>query len=544
MKIIFILMETVKFLINQDLAEAFKANGLEMAGEALVQPADLDRADFTCNLCFRLAREAKCAPNVLADKIAEAINNKYKKSEQNEYKVYSTSGYINFTVNDSYKINWLNEVEAKGLSAVIKAADKKMDINLEFISANPTGPLTLANGRAGFLGDALSNILELVGHKVTREYYINDAGNQIKILGRAVKARLGLIKAEDNYYQGEYIADLAEKFKDQADLEDEDFGRVLAEYLLKAEIKPVILHSMGVKIESWISEYKDIRRVGFLEQILAQLKETVYTYKEEGAVWLKTTAFGDDKDRVLIKADGEMTYFLVDIAYHYHKLQRGFDKLITILGADHYGHIKRMQAGLRALGYDPKLLEIVILQMIKLYQGGAEIKMSKRAGNYVLMQQALNEVPADLLRFYLLSYNPNSQVDIDLDALSSKSDKNPVYSVQYMFARLNSMLQKASELKILEFNADELSDEWQRLFKELYYLPQAIERAGENCQPNLLAGAILSLALTFHKYYEKERLIVFDRVIFSRHLLIKALHISVKEALKILGISAPDRMIK
>lgn len=537
-------METVKQLIINDLSEAFKVLGLEAVGEILVSPADLDLADFTCNLCFRLAREAKCTPNVLADRVVEFITNKYTKSEQNEYIMYSKSGYINFTVNDKYKIVWLKNVINNGLTGAIKQADKKLNINLEFISANPTGPLTLANGRAGFLGDALANILELVGHKIAREYYVNDAGNQIKILSQSVKASLGLIPPEEHFYLGEYIADLASKFKDQVGLPDEEFGRVLADYLLTEEIKPVILDSMGVRMDAWISEYNDIRNSSLLEEILEKLKATTYLYVDEGATWLKTKVFGDDKDRVLIKADGEMTYFLVDIAYHYHKVQRGFDKLITILGADHYGYVRRLDAGLQALGQPSDILEIVILQMIRLFKGGAEVKMSKRAGKYILMQQALDEVPADLLRFYLLSYNPNSQVDIDLDTLSSNTEKNPIYSVQYMFARLNSMLTKAANLKINDDDRSGLSDDWTRLWRHLYYLPVAIARAADIYQPNILAGDILSLALTFHKYYEKERLILSDKVVFNRLLLIKSLHIAIREALKILGISAPEKMMR
>lgn len=536
-------METVKVLINNDLREAFLGLGLKADGDLLVQPADLNLADFTCNLCFQLARVAKCSPTVLADKMTELIAKKYKKSEQNEYKIYSVSGYINFTVADKYKFNWLNSVINNGLLSSIKLAAVKAEINLEFISANPTGPLTLANGRAGFFGEALGNLLEILGHKVTREYYVNDAGNQIKILGQSVKARLGLIPNEDNYYQGEYVADLAEKFKARASLADEDFGRVLAEYLLEAEIKPVIQNSMGIRIDSWISEYRDIREAGLLEQILGKLRATSYVYEAVGAVWIKTTGFGDDKDRVLIKADGEMTYFLVDIAYHYHKLRRGADKLITILGADHYGYVRRLGVGLQTLGYGANVLDIIILQMVKLYKGGTEVKMSKRAGNFVLMQQALDEVPADLLKFYLLSYNPNSQVDIDLDGLSAASDKNPVYSVQYMLARLNSMLKKAEPCKVVE-SSEVASEQWCRLFRELYYLPVAAVRAADNYQPNLLVGHILSLALNFHKYYERERLIETDEVARPRLLLIKSLQISLKEILQVLGLSAPEQMIK
>ncbi len=536
-------MEIVKQIIQKDLWEALTLEGLPSVDDLLSQPTQLELADFTSNIAFKVARELKKSPQEVALRLASALKEKYKNSEQLPYEVEAVAGYINFKVVDEARLAWISELLEGGAAAKIEKITEPKKILLEFISANPTGPLTLANGRAGFFGDALANLWEVFGHKVHREYYVNDAGNQIKILGQSAKAFLGLIKAEEGHYKGEYIGDLAKKFKEQANLEDEEFGQVLAGYLLEQEIKPVINKTMGVKINSWISEFKDIRTSGKLEIVLDKLKKSGQTFEEGGALWLKTTNFGDDKDRVLIKADGEMTYFLIDIAYHLYKLDRGFNKLVTVLGADHFGYTVRLGASLEVLGYPKTILEIIILQLIRLQQDGQEVKMSKRSGNFVLMTEALQSVPVDLLRFYLLSFSPTSQVEINLDLLGQNNQDNPVYLVQYAHARIASILEKIEGLAV-EKNSGKFSNEGLILFRQAYYFFEVIKQASLTNQPHLIANAVLAIAASFHKFYEHERVLDSGVVVATRLSLVKATKEVINFGLTILGITAPEKMIK
>lgn len=543
-------METVKNIIERDLKKAIEALGTESAGDLLVRPNDLSKGDFACNLCFSLAKQIKKSPQDIASMLVEALKAEFTNSEQSDYDCVAEAGYINFTVANRYKFAWLEQVISGGLKGVLPKFDKKQKILIEFISANPTGPLTLANGRAGFLGDALAKILRIRGHEVNTEYYINDAGNQIELLAESVLAQLGKAEDKEILYKGKYIKELSKKFAQESVGKTRDeFGRFLADYLMENEIKPVILDKMMVGIDRWVSEYNDIRQTGLLDEVLKALEDSGHTFKEEDALYLKTTTFGDDKDRVLIKSDGKYTYFLVDIAYHLEKARRQYDHLITILGADHYGYVVRLGAGLEALGYPHDILEIVLLQLVKLYKNGQEVRMSKRAGNFILMEQALEDVPSDVLRFYLLSYNPNSQVDINLDALSSKTDKNPVYLVQYAFARINSIMKKVQEYgyKQSDISSDivsDISNYWQLLFRETYFLIEAVIKSGNLRHPHLITNQIMSLSLSFHKFYEQERIIDNERVVNERLELVQAVRRLMQDCLEILGISAPEQMIR
>jgi arginyl-tRNA synthetase len=511
-------------------------------------------------------------------------------------------GFVNFWVRREI---FIKSIFGDAISKALEIASPKIRINLEFVSANPTGPLTMANGRGGFSGDVLARVLEVAGHDVTREYYINDAGVQIKRLGESILAALGLVSSSEEHYQGEYIKELAGKLKGKiikkiknlrtrekeeiAASEDllamtkrdplvyppkaapeatrdalrmttrgeggggkfaEEVGRMAAREFL-AQIKKS-LKNVGIKYDKWFSEYKDLRKKGELEKALALLRERGMVYEKDGAVWLRTKRElengrtgeqeeiaasrtprndgevggggkeGDDKDRVLVKSDGEATYFLADLAYHYDKfLERKFDKAIVIWGADHHGYVPRMKAGLEAMGIEPDKFQAIIVQLIRLVREGREAKMSKRKGEFVTLDDLIKEVGKDATRFFFLMQTPQTHMDFDLDLAKEKSVKNPVYYVQYAYVRCLSILKKAQKQKNTQnphLNPPPQGEGGKlnsgaemRLIKELVKLPDMILDTAEDFQVNRLIRYALELARHLHNFYEKERVIVEDK---------------------------------
>lgn len=528
-------------------------------------------------------------------KIIESVVGKGKKflvvaSEKSEFGHYSTNvaffvqkdaqeltdEILRFAQNDKESRDLFEKVEAKGkfinfwisknalveeLSTVLKTKrytlyPKPLKINLEFISANPTGPLTMANGRGGFLGDVLANVLENVGMKVVREYYINDAGNQIRILGESILAALGKMSEKEEHYKGEYIKELAKKMKkeilrfaqDGKAIQDDkvdEVGRLVAEELLK-QIQQS-LKNVGIKFDVWFSEYKNLRKKGEVEKVLEILEDRGSIVKKEGATWLKTSDIADEKDRVLVKSDGQPTYFLVDLAYHYDKLvKRKFDKAIDIWGADHHGYVARLKAGVKALGLDPERLKIIITQFVRLVEGGKEVKMSKRAGEFVTLDELIKDVGKDAARFFFLMHSPDTHMDFDLALAKEKSLKNPVYYAQYAYVRCSSILRKS---KLQNPNYKQISkfkyqtDSELNLIRELVKLPDAVWQTAEDYQVSRLARYAMEAARAVHNFYEKERVIdETGNVSESRLALVAATREILERLFKILGIEAPEKM--
>lgn len=409
---------------------------------------------------------------------------------------------------------------------------KSQKVNVEFISANPTGPLTLGNGRGGFCGDVLANILGKAGYKVEREYYINNVGEQIKKLGHSV------IGDSEAVYKGPYIEDLRKRIEGN---NPEEVGKKAAEIILEEMIKPSV-KKMGIKFDTWFYE-SDLYKKGKADEILELLEKKNLTCKKENALWFKSSQFGDDKNRVLIKENGEKTYLASDFAYLKNKFKRGFNKLIYIWGADHFGYVNRIKAAAEALGYKKEQVNIIIMQMVRLMQKGKEVRMSKRTGTYITLDELIDEVGLDIARFFFLTRGPDTHLNFDLDLAKEQSEKNPVYYIQYAYARICSIFKKAAEkietknLKLLK-ESSELT-----LIKQLIKFPEIIEDTAKDYQIQRILQYGLELANSFHLFYRDCKVISEDKKLSQGRLaLVSAVKIVLKDVLDLMGISAPEKM--
>ncbi len=448
-------------------------------------------------------------------------------------KVEVRNGFINFFISKDRLQEQVEEI----LNEKDKFGDLKVGqgqkINVEFISANPTGPLTLGNGRGGFCGDVLTNILKKAGYKTEKEYYVNDIGEQIRKLGHSV------LNDSEAVYKGSYIEELRKRIKGN---DPEEVGKKAAEIILKEMIRPSI-KKMRIDFDVWFSE-KNLHEKKEVAKILDSLKEKGLSYEKEEALWFKSTHFGDDKDRVLIKADGEKTYLASDVAYLKNKFERGFDKLIFFWGADHYGYIGRIKAAAEALGYKKEQIDVIIMQLVRLIQDGKEVKMSKRMGTYVTLDELIDEVGPDVARFFFLTRSSDTHLNFDLNLAKEQSEKNPVYYIQYAYARICSILHKASGLKpnVKDFNL--LVDPAElNLTKQLTRLPEIIEDTAKDYQVQRLPQYALDLATSFHHFYQECRVITEDKSLSQARLgLVTATKIVLENTLDLMGISAPEEM--
>ena len=485
------------------------------------------RGDYSSNIALTVKGQSKKKPFELADLIKKEIKGAgfLKKIET------AKPGFINFFVSPEFLQNSLKEVLKEKQKFGSLVLGKGKSINVEFISANPTGPLTLGNGRGGFCGDVLANVLEKSGYKVTREYYVNDMGEQIRKLGHSV---LGDSKA---VYKGEYIKELRERIKGE---DPEKVGEKASQEIMKSVIKPSI-KKMGIEFDVWFSE-KSLHK-GEVEKVLSFLKEKGHVYEKEGALWFNTTKFGDDKDRVLIRKNKEKTYFASDIAYLKNKFERGFDKLIFFLGADHAGYIKRMEAASQALEDDKEKLDFIVMQLVRLFQKGEKVKMSKRAGTYVTIDELIEEVGSDAARFFFLMRGPGSHLNFDLDLAKERSQKNPVYYVQYAHTRISSILRK-SEMSFKGAGLGLLKEPSElALAKEIVRLPEIMEDIAKDYQVQRLTQYARDLADAFHKFYEDCQVLTKDQDLAKARLsLILAAKIALANALGVMGISLPEKM--
>ena len=482
---------------------------------------------YSTNVAFQIPGN----PEDLAKKIFEAGGDLFEK--------YEVKGkFINFWISHDALVEGVAEA-----AKFKKFKTKAQKINLEFISANPTGPLTMANGRGGFLGDALANVLEAAGHKVTREYYINDAGNQVRLLGESVLVALGKAEAKEEHYKGGYVKDLAKELEKKIKNNDAlSVGRMAAAILLGSITGS--LKKAGIKYDVWFSEYENLHKKGEIKKVLSLLEKSGLVEEKDGAKWLKTSDIADDKDRVLVKSDGNPTYFLADTAYHYDKLiKRKFDKAIDIWGADHHGYVARLKGGVKAIGVDPARLQIVITQLVRLMENGQEVKMSKRTGNFITMDDLIEEVGADATRFFFLMHAPETHMDFDLTLAKEKSQENPVYYAQYAYVRCGSILEKSGAKKI-KGNWDVLKAESElRLMCELVKLPDLIWQTARDYQVSRLTRYALEVARALNNFYEKERVIVDDKDLMAARLgLVAATREALAKVLDLLGVSKPEKM--
>ena len=500
--------------------------------------------DYSTNAALKLAKKEGKNPMEMAENIKNQIS-KIKGGILEKTEV-APPGFVNFFLSKEFLQKEVGQILKDGEDYGKLEIGQGKKIQVEFISANPTGPLTLGNGRGGFFGDTLAKILAKADFTVQREYFINDAGYQVEVLGHSI---LGDEKAQ---YKGEYIQQLRKKFTGFLKSKDpKKVGEKAADYITEKMIKPTVA-KMKIKFDEWFSERKLKGKPN--EKMLELLKEKSLTYEKEGALWFKSSEFGDDKDRVLITSDknehsGEATYILSDIAYHYDKfIERKFDRVVDIWGADHHGYVARLQAAKKALGM-PGELEIIIMQLVRLFQGGQEIKMSKRAGTYITLDELLDEIPLDVARFFFLMYSADTHMDFNLDLAREQSEKNPVYYVQYAYARISGILKKATpihglhpddtdKLKLLK-EAAELD-----LIKQLIRLPEIIEDTAGDYQVQRLPQFALDLVRSFHKFYEECRVIDEKNpdLTQARLSLVEATRIVLKNTLELMGISAPEKM--
>lgn len=556
MNIVEKLQETLKQEIKESVIKANLAKEEDIPPVILETPKEKAHGDYSTNMALQLARVAKKAPRVIAEEMIKHIDKEKNSIEKIEI---AGPGFINFYMNNHYLTKLIPMILKEGKSYGRTNVGKGQKIQVEFVSANPTGDLHLGHARGAAVGDSLCNILDKAGYDVSREYYINDAGNQINNLAYSVEARyfqaLGIEKElpEDGYH-GEDIIQigkrLAEEFGDEyVHKSEEERFQFFKEYGLKYELEKLKkdLEEFRVRFDVWFSE-TSLYENGKIEEVLKKLKEKGYIYEKDGATWLKSTEFGDDKDRVLIKQDGTYTYITPDIAYHQDKFNRGFEKLINIWGADHHGYIPRMKAAIQALGYNADDLEIEIIQLVHLYKNGEKMKMSKRSGKAVTMRDLVEEVGLDATRYFFAARSGDTHMDFDLDLAVSKSNENPVYYVQYAHARICSILRQGEEQNItLDDNVDysHISTEKEYdLLKKLGEYPLAIAEAAQKRTPHRITNYIFELASSFHSFYNAVKVLEPEHLerTKARLALIKATQITLQDALSLIGVSAPEKM--
>lgn len=511
---------------------------------------------YTTSVSFTLSKILKRSPYDIAKEIVEKIEDPLGFIDKIEVK----GGFINFFLKVEAFHTVIRTVlkEKENYGRLDEGRGKKVQI--EFVSANPSGPLHVGNGRGGALGDVLANIFEWFGYDVEREFYVNDMGNQMNLLALSVEARMRELLGEEfeipeEGYHGEYVKDIArlalENFGNNIwNLSKEERIEQLKEFAKETILswQREDLELFGIKFDCWYKE-STLHKKNALKEALEILKSRGCTYEKDGAVWFASTRFGDEKDRVLLKSDGSPTYFLADIAYHLDKYKRGFSHIIDIWGADHYGYIARMKASVEALGYNPDTLEIIIYQIVHLFRGGAAVRMSKRAGEMVSLRELLEEVGKDAARYFFVMRDPNSQLDFDIELAKSQSINNPVYYVQYAFARCCSLFRQAESKgidisKIEDCDLSCLRDPLEiDIMIALEDFPDILMNIFSNRAPHRLTAYLENLAKSFHSFYNSLRIIQEDEdLMYARIALVSATKQIIKSGLDLLGVSAPEKM--
>lgn len=518
-------------------------------------PKDVKNGDYSTNIAMVLTKIAKRNPR----EIAQAIVDHLDASKAHVKKVdIAGPGFINFYLDNQYLTDIIPETIQKGDQFGKAEESKNKNILLEYVSANPTGDLHIGHARNAAVGDTLANILIAAGYHVTREYYINDAGNQISNLARSIETRFFEALGDDSHempedgYNGKDIVeigkDLADKHPEIKDYSDDErlktFRQLGVDYEMSKLKKD--LSDFNTHFDNWFSE-TSLYEKGEIKEVLAKMNELGYTYEADGATWLRTSDFKDDKDRVLIKKDGNYTYFLPDIAYHFDKVQRGNDILIDLMGADHHGYINRLKASLETFGVDSDRLEIQIMQMVRLMQNGEEVKMSKRTGNAITLREIMDEVGVDAARYFLTMRSPDTHFDFDMELAKEQSQDNPVYYAQYGHARICSILKQAKEQGIdisTDVDFSKITNEKAiELLKKVAEFEPTIESAADSRAPHRMTNYIQDLASHFHKFYNAEKVLTDDIEKTKAHIaLVEAVRITLNNALALVGVSAPESM--
>jgi arginyl-tRNA synthetase len=524
-------------------AAVVAADGAAVPVAGLERPPQAAFGDYSTNAALLLSPRLRRSPREVAAELGDELSRRL--GDGLERVEVAGPGFLNLFLSDAWFELALGEVLAAGEDFGSGGAGPAERIDLEFVSANPTGPLTVAHGRHAAYGDALARILTFHGHEVTREFYVNDYGSQVRRLGESVRAWARGEPVADDGYKGSYVADLVER--DRAASLDLDELCLEACAACLAMIRAT-LETFGVRFDTWVSE-RSLHDRGLVTAALARLAEQGDTYTSDGALWLRTTTYGDDKDRVLERSGGDHTYFTSDIAYHLDKLARGFDSLIDVWGADHHGYVRRMQAALRALGADSGVLDVVILQFVHLIDGGERKAMGKRAGDFVTLDALIDEIGVDAARYFLVARSHDTTVDLDLDLAVKHTNENPVYYVQYAHARICGVLAKAGDRRLAEALADPaaagpLHPSERALLKRLLAFGGEVAEAAERRAPHRIAVYALELAQDFTAFYRDCRIVGAETVQAESFRLALALAArrSIARALGLLGLSAPTEM--
>lgn len=523
-------------------------------------PKDEAMGDFATTVAMKLAKVLKKPPVKIAEEIAGKIAEQHP--EFFESITIANPGFINFRFKRDFFYKGLQQILEENQSLLRSDIGKGQKIQVEFVSANPTGPLHIGHGRGAAVGNALCNILKAAGYDVQKEFYINDAGLQVKLLGQSVFTRyqqqLGNdIPFPEDGYKGDYISHIAEEINKQEGTKYlsrsfEECGAFITDYAYKMMLADLEkdLKDFGVVFDKWQSE-RELHAQGKVQEALEALKSKGLIYEKEGAVWFSSSRYEDDKDRVVRKQDGEYTYFASDICYHKDKLDRGFDTIIDIWGADHHGYIQRIRSVLEAFDLPKEKFKVILIQMVSLLRHGEPVQMSKRAGNFVTLREVMDEVGSDITKFIFLTRKADSHLDFDLDTAREQSSENPVFYVQYAFARISSLFRQAEEKGVKSYedrikNADLTAlkeDEEILLIKKLLQYPMVFEGAALACEPHRITYYLQELAGVFHAYYYKHKIISDDdKITLARLSLCRGVKIVLEEGLKMLGVSAPERM--
>ncbi|MCM8776130.1 MAG: arginine--tRNA ligase [Candidatus Omnitrophica bacterium] len=553
--------EVLLDLLNRTLSEYSKRKGISLPESfdyELVVTKDPAHGNFASNIAFKLARYVREKPNLVADELVLLLENEIQRKEKTKVidrLEVAGGGFINFYMTKTALARIILEVHRKGKHYGESNYGCGRKVLLEFVSANPTGPLTIAHGRQAAVGDALARILKTTGHMVTTEYYLNDAGRQMHLLGESLWARYGELLGQPSAvpadgYQGSYLVEIAQKLlavKSDTLLKEkrEDAIRFCSQFAADEIMKGIRedLTAIRVTFDHYFSE-DSLYKTNAVEQGLHFLKDRDFLYEKDGAVWFRSSAFGDDKDRVVKKSSGEYTYLAPDIAYHRHKFERGYNWLINLWGPDHHGYVTRLKAGCQALGHSAEEIDIRIVQLTTLYRQGQPVRMSTRAGEFVTLRELFKEVGVDAARCFFVMRRVESHLDFDLELAKQKSEENPVYYLQYGHARIASLLRFADQPVTDKVNPELLqSQEEISLMKLISEYPDVLIQASKTLEPYVVSDYLKELASCFHRFYQFHRVVTENKDLTgARLLLVDAVRIVLRNGLEVLGISQPDSM--
>ncbi len=552
--------KVIRQLISNALDKARKSGELELSAvpEILVEkPKDEKFGDFSTSLSMMLAKSERKKPRDIADILCRHLKN-------GESQIASVDiagpGFINLKMAPAFFLSRLVKVAELGDQFGSSDAGGGKKVLLEFVSANPTGPLHVGHGRGAAVGDMLGRLLKLAGYNVSTEYYINDVGNQMNTLGRSTWARyreiLGIAEEfSPDYYQGEYIRDIAREIIDQRgkeflDKSEEEVLPFFRQYSLDSILNGIKddLSEFGVEFDQWFNE-KSLYDDQLVDKAVNWLREKKHVYDKEGAVWLNSSAFDDEKDRVLIKQTGEKTYFCSDIAYHKNKIDRGFEWIVDLWGADHHGYVPRMNSVLQAMGYDKDVFKVMLVQFVALTRGGEKVSMSTRSGEFETLSDVVKEVGVDATRFFFLMRSSDSHLDFDLELAKKESPENPVFYIQYAHARICSIFRKATEEglslpAISHIDLSRLKDEEEfTLIKKILAFTEIVGKSAELLEVHRIAFYLHDLVAAFHGYYSRHRVVSDDVALsLARLFLMDCLRTTIHNGLSVMGVSAPEQM--